>query len=248
METTLADGTKTSYKYGGVSTNILSDSRSGTSGLIRIPLWTGTISGWAFYADSYGEASNMSSDKLSFALSVEETLFKTSINLFARKYPTDDTSHHHLMGAEIKRTILDADVYAQCIAQVKSADDVFKRHDVNGFSEIVTTAGLYKWWDKHDPHFGFNFEAQDIYFPETSNHNRCLAYDVGLKRLGKRKNIKVGASGYHSITDKKGYVKPGIIFSALLPHADWENGLRIDYGYGSPKFTFGSYLKLTLNY
>jgi len=250
------------YKYGGVSTNILADSRSGTSGLIRLPLWTGTLSLWGFYADSYGEATNMSSDKLSFALSIEETVLKTSINLFARKYPniapdgswytSENRTQFHLIGGEIKRTILDADVYVQCIAQVKSAGDVFKRHDINGFSEIVTTAGLYKWWDKSDPNVGFNVEFQDIYFPETSNHNRCLAYDAGLKRLGKKKNIKIGASGYHSITDKNGYVKPGVIVSGLFPHANWENGVRIDYGessvYTSPKLTFGSYLKISLNY
>lgn len=252
----------TAYKYGGVSTDILSDSSSGTSGLIRIPFWTGTISLWGYYADSYGSASSMSSDKLSFAVSIEETIFKTSINLFARKYPNvapdgtvytaENRTQFHIMGAEAKRTIFDADVYAQCIGQVKSAGDVFKRHDIKGFSELVATAGLYKWWDKHDPNVGFNVEFQDIYFPETSNHNRCIAYDAGIKRLGKRKNIKIGASGYHSITDKNGYVKPGVIITGLFPHAEWDNGLRIDYGesssYVSPKYTFGSYIKITLNY
>ena len=251
----------TGYKYGGVSTNILSDSRSGTSGLIRIPFWTGTISGWAFYADGYGSASNMDTDKMSFAISVEGTIWKTSINLFARKYPNVDTSGNAytesnrilpVVGAEIKRTIFDADVYAQGIGQVKSAGDIVKRHNIEGFYELVFTAGLYKWWDKHDPNVGFNVEYQDIYFPSTANHNRCIAYDAGIKRLGPKHNIKIGVSGYHSITNENGYVKPGVILSGIFPHADWENGVRIDYGesssYVSPKLTFGSYIKITLNY
>ena len=245
------------YKYGGVSTNILSDSRGGTSGLVRVPLWTGTISAWAFYSDNYGTSSSMDSDKMSFALSVEETLWNTSINLFARKYPnalanSSDKKKFNEVGLELKRTVLDADIYAQGIGQVKSASDIVKKHDINGFYEIVFTAGLYKWWDKHDPNFGFNLEFQEVYFPATANHNRCIAYDAGFRRLGRRHNIKIGVSGYHSILDKNGYIKPGIILSGIFPHANWENGVRIDYGesseYVSPKFTLGSYLKISLNY
>lgn len=250
-----------SFKYGGLPTNIISDSRNGTSGLIRIPFWTGTISALALYSESYGSVSNMEAGKMSFALSVEQTFFKTSLNLFARKYPSLDSSGvaisetnkiRPVVGAEIKRTIFDADVYAQSIAQVFERKTLIDEHSIKGFGSIVNTVGLYKWWDKHDPNFGFNVEYQDVYFPTLEEHSRCMAYDVGLKRLGKSKNIKIGASGYHSFTKKNGYVKPGIIFSRLIPHATWENGVRVDYGesdsFVSPKLTFGSYIKITLNY
>ena len=249
------------YKYGGVSTDILSDSRNGTSGLVRIPFLTGTISGWAYYADTYGSASNMDTDKMSFAVSLEETILKTSINLFARKYPsvdntgtayTDENRTLPIAGAEIKRTILDADIYAQAIGQIHSVGDVVKRHDINGFGAIIMTAGLYRWWDKRDPNVGFNVEFQDSYYPPLESHTRVIAYDAGIKRLGKNHNIKLGVSGYHSFTANNGYVKPGIILSGIFPHATWENGVRIDYGesssYVSPKLTFGSYIKITLNY
>lgn len=249
------------YKYGGISTNIISDSRNGTSGLIRIPFWTGTISAIALYNESYGAASNMSAGKMSFALSVEQTFFKTSLNLFARKYPSLDKNDVELSesakirpvaGAEIKRTIFDADVYAQSIAQLYDRKTLVDERSVKGLGSIVNTVGLYKWWNKHDPNFGFNVEYQDVYFPITETHSRCMAYDVGLAHLGKKKNIKLGASGYHSFTKKNGYVKPGIIFSGLIPHATWENGVRVDYGesdsFVSPKITFGSYIKITLNY
>ena len=139
------------YKYGGISTNIISDSRNGTSGLIRIPFWTGTISAIALYNESYGAASNMSAGKMSFALSVEQTFFKTSLNLFARKYPSLDKNDVELSesakirpvaGAEIKRTIFDADVYAQSIAQLYDRKTLVDERSVKGLGSLVNTVGL----------------------------------------------------------------------------------------------------------
>lgn len=261
--TTSFDLSKSEEKFVGISTNILSDSIDGTSVLLRLPLWTGTISAIALYQ---GSDANMNMKDMSYAGSIEMTLFRTSINVFGRKNPSDISettdvftsggvtyNSPHQLGIEIKRTIFGADVYAQDISQFKSVRNLKNAlKDKNTFEQHLITAGLYNWWDKHDPNVGFNVEFQQEYVPLSNNVYRRVYVDAGLKRLGPKKNIKLGVSWNHQFTDNIGYVKPGIIIANIFPHCDWDTGVKVQYGtsddYVSPKITLGTYLKLTLDY
>ena len=86
----------------------------------------------------------------------------------------------------------------------------------------------------------------------TSTKNaHALAFDGGLKKLGKNHNIKLGVEYSHNITNKTGYIKPGILVSGIFPGCDWKNGVKWDYGKDLPasgKWTIGTYFTLALDY
>ena len=268
---------------GAENTNILFDSGKGTTFMLRIPVWTGTITGLAMYQ---GKDSQPSFEDMIFAASVEMVIQKTSFNVFGRGgdkesyiykkrednpkdsegvYYIDDTVNlGPLLGLEVKRTILGADIYGQGLCRFYSNEkfnQAFKQtiHS-DSFHQIVFTGGLYKWWDAKDPAVGFNIEYQmacKFYDEKTgeysgkANTSHRIAFDGGVKRLGPNHNIKVGVELNHNITDNTGYIKPGVIISGLLPNCDWKNGVRWDYGepYTSKgKWTFGTYIDLSLNY
>ena len=74
-----------------------------------------------------------------------------------------------------------------------------------------------------------------------------------MAKLGPAKDIKVAAQWNHNITDKTGFFKSGIIFSRIMPHCDWRNGVKYEYGAESNKFrkyklTIGTYLTINLDY
>ncbi len=263
------------YEVGGENTNILSDTGSGTSLMLRIPFWTGTISALAVYT---GSSSTPNFDEMFFAGSVELVVKKVSINLFGRKenVETGETLGP-LLGLEMKRTIFDADVYGQFLARTdndEAFEDILKGDaDYKNFQQFIFTGGLYRWWDKHDPNFGFNIEYQGacaLYTVEEENPyysyipgqeqykevlqttiNHRIAYDVGVKRLGKNHNIKIGVEGSHDLSDKTGYVKPGIKISGIFPYCDWNTGVKWEYGESLPtqgRFTIGSYISLSASY
>ena len=234
----------------GIDTNILSDSINCVTVMVRIPVWTGTITGVALYR---GSATDIEMSDMSYAASMEMTLGKTSVNLFGRKNPNEERNNPHVLGIEAKRTIFGTDIYAQDISQFHSVRGL--KHaftDKTTFTKHLFTAGLYRWWDAFDPNIGFNVEFQGEYVTESGNFYRRIYFDGGVKRLGPKKNIKVGVSWNHQFDDHTGYVKPGVIISGIFPHADWDTGLKIEYGdspsYQAPKYTFGTYLKLSFGY
>ncbi len=239
-------------------TNILYDSLNNISCLIRVPLWTGTVSGLAMCPTS-ADINTLDFDSLVFAGSVEMTVLHTSLNLFARKNPkkTEPTAADRpKLGFEIKRTILGADVYGQAICNVVDWKHMFGS---GGIAQIVSTCGLYKWWDTDYPNIGFNIEAQDVYYKESSAHKMALAFDGGVKQRFFGKVWKFGVTVRHTLFDQTrdtrnyGTASFAINVSGLLPHADWENGLQIEYGekpwdFKVPRFTIGTRIKLTLDY
>ena len=262
------------YEVGGENTNILYDSGNGTTVMLRLPLWSGTLTGLAVYT---GSSSTPSFSDMYFAGSVEMVVKKVSINAFMRKETSDTGSTlGPMLGLELKRTILGADVYGQVLGRCDSDskfEDLFKGsvHRTN-FQQFVYTAGMYKWWDKHDPHVGFNVEYQGTYSiykklnPDYGNVSGAeqyldeiedeefvnrIAYDVGIKRLGRKQNIKIGIEGSHNLNQKEGYVKPGFKISGIFPYCDWTNGVKWEYHEYLPKtgrLTFGSYLTISITY
>ena len=262
--TATSDKKKEFDEQGAENTNILADSSAGTTMMFRIPVWTGTISGLGVYT---GSSTSPSFDDMIFAGSVEFVFGKTSVNLFGRKETkkTGETKGP-IIGLEEKRTILGADVYAQELARFNNDstfNQVFKGHvNKSTLQQLVFTGGLYKWWDAKDPAVGFNIEYQGTCRFETVSevYNgydiiHRIAFDGGVKRLGPAHNIKIGLELNHNITEKSGYIKPGVIVSGALPNCDWNTGLKWYYGKvgdsalpKSGKWELGTYLSLALNY
>ena len=93
-------------------------------------------------------------------------------------------------------------------------------------------------------------------------YSNTIFLDAGIKFLVNGKSVKVGSEWRHYVEDKKGYVKPGISISGLFPHAEWNTGVKIEYGENestilsengkvitdSVKYTFATSIKLTLDY
>lgn len=247
-------------------TNILYDSRDYISGILKIPFGNHTITGIAMYDE---ETSNKQpgTKNMSLAGSAEFIVFGTSLNFFGRRFPLveddgKDNSKLPIVGAELKRTVLGFDVYGQAMGRIADGSDAKKIftsrfQDLSAFKRIISTAGVYRLWSNSAPYVGFNFEFQNIYRPNPSDSEEFFtnrfAFEFGMAKLGPDRNIKVGLQWNHNINDGTGYVKPGVIFSRIMPHCDWRNGIKYEYGEESTSFnkyklTIGSYLTITLDY
>lgn len=275
------DNSSKSTDYAAIkaqNTNILSDSGSGTTFMLRVPFWTGTITGLCLYN---GSSSQPSFEDMKFAGSIEFVVAKISLNFFARKETEKEgtpvnvstgknengtDAQGPLFGFEAKRTILGADVYGQALCRFDD-DEKFKQifkgsiHK-DSFERMIFTGGFYKWWDAKDPAIGFNLEYQgDCIFNHLSGayagHELVhrLAFDGGVKRLGPKHNIKVGLELNHNITQNSGYLKPGVIISGIFPGCDLNTGFKWFYGkYGANslkktgRWEIGAYFDLDLNY
>ncbi len=152
--------------------------------------------------------------------------------------------------------------------------DLYSRDSI---SKSILTAGFYRLWDSFYPHIGINAEFQWLYYPndtysytytdegwvedkddsgeyivahEAGDSVQRLILDFGLSKLGPSKNIKFGAQWSHDFTTDTGYLKPVLIISRVFPHCDWRNGFKWEYDRNEDynKFTFGSYLKFSLDY
>lgn len=222
---------------------------------LRYPWSFGTIS----FATTGNQSASLQPDNVNYYGSIEVSLFNTNINLFA-KHPErasakdangvidENKKKNNLVGLELKRTILGFDVYGQGIAKIKSIKNI---NHSEGYQYIVATAGLYRLWDSFDPNIGFNFEYQHEYNPATpEKHFDRLAFEGGVKRIGKRKNMKVGIISHYNITEKHGFSGLTFIVSGICPYADWNNKFAVGYGskYQSPIFMFSSAITLSLSY
>ena len=73
-----------------------------------------------------------------------------------------------------------------------------------------------------------------------------------MSKLGPNRDIKLGFQWNHDITNRIGFVQSGIIFSRIMPHCDWRNGVKYEYGdttsFNKYKLTLGSYISITLDY
>ncbi len=254
-------------------TNILYDSLDHMSGIIKIPVSNHTFTGLAMYRGGTGNDSPGTKD-MSFAGSAEFIFFNTSINFIGRRFPIKDSEivlqkpelhKNSILGLELKRTIFGFDIYGQGLGKLSENEDaslrkVFKSKfdDLTAFEKIISTGGVYRMWTGKTPYFGFNFEFQNIYTPEPEEDkkffvNRFASY-MGIAKLGPNKDISIGVQWNNNITEKTGFVKPGINFSKVLPHCDWRFGAKYEYGYDelvkgySTKLTLGTYITISMDY
>lgn len=260
-------------KEGFLHTNILYNTQEAVSAMIRIPVWTGMISGLAYYTKSLV---NPTFEDLFIAGSVEMTVFHTTVNIFGKKsqhvsrddddVKGDETTYMNkkrmylpMLGVEAKRTILGFDVYAQ---------DIIKLEDWRSFKPYINsvTAGFYKLWDNFTPNLGLSFEFQNaINFIEHAVHNRyCL--ELGVKRLGKNGDMKVAVRWTNNHIDQiiassndsvetinkimKGNIKLIFIKSGIWSHCDWENVFEFNYNdfTGEKNIKFVTSLKIQADY
>ena len=236
--------------------NIFSEDGAPYSLQIRYPWSFGTLT----FATTVSNVESLELDSFNYYGSIEVSVLNTNINLYAKRpekksgkdadgNQVPDKTKNNIFGLELKRTILGFDTYGQILARVKDYSNL--THST-GYDYITGTFGLYRLWDSFDPNIGFNIEYQHEFNPALSPRNiDRIAFEGGLKRIGPKKNMKIGILSHFNITEKYGYSGLSYIISGVLPYADWTNKFAV--GYGSkytegPVFLFSSAISLSLDY
>ena len=234
--------------------NIMADTNGQLNAEVRFPWSTGTATFVGAY--NYALLSDSPSYRdITYALSIEQTILHTSVNLFGKKYGqsevVDNVHKSPLAGLEIKRTFFGYDAYAQGVAAFADYKHFYKKQ---GIGNVVATAGFYKLWDGFDPNLGINIEYQYKWIPNAAAdakvHNHRIALQGGIKRMGKNKNLKLGVDWDHNFTSRDGKVTTAFIIDGVFPYASWKNAVSVEYGpaVGKTKFTIGSIISLSLDY
>ena len=260
-----ADGFATGAKYQGYlwrtgplyASNIFAEDSAPYSMQLKYPWSFGTFT----LAATSNTVSSIDKDTFNYYGSLEVSVLNTNINLYAKRpeknsgkdkdtgEPIEDKWKHNIFGLEVKRTILGFDTYAQGIARVK---DFKNLNHSTGYKYITATAGLYRLFDSFDPNIGFNIEYQHEFNPELEPRNiDRIAFEGGVKRIGPRKNMKVGVISHFNFTEKYGYSGFNFIISGICPYADWTNKFAVGYGKkyeNGPVFLFSSAIALSLDY
>ena len=248
-------------------TNLLYDSREQISGIFKIPVGNHTFTALALYNVNSASGNSPGTKDMSLAANAEFVLLNTSLNFFGRRFPmtygTNSNDHQlTVAGLEFKKTVFGFDMYGQTMGRVLSGQKAVKKmftskfSDWSSFNRIISTGGIYRIWNDTAPYVGFNFELQNIYRPEPGDGERFftnrIALHFAMSKLGPNKDIKIGTKWSHNIDEKTGVVEPGIIFSRVLPHCDWKNGFKLQYGdstsYEKYKLTIGTYLTISMDY
>ena len=243
------------YQDDAMYTNIVYDSRDYISGTVKFMFFNQSISGLAMYDPDSSGTSPKTKD-MSLAINGEFVLFNTSLNLLLRRFP-DDSEKQTIFGFELKKALFKFDLYGQALAHLADASSLkkivtSKFNDFSAISKVVGTAGTYRVWDDlFSRKLGFNFEYQLIC--NKANEDKYVhrfASDVGLSKLGPKKNIKIGGKWNYNITTKEGLWQVAIFFTNVLPHCDWRNVAEYKYydSSSSNKLTLGTYLNITLDY
>lgn len=233
--------------------NVLFDSSNYYSAMVRIPLWTGTLTAMAMYPISGTWPNKITYKDLSYAFSAEMIFLKTSFNLFARFFERTETIKDirpHLYGLEVKRTILGVDFYLQGMMQAKH---ISQMGNIKGYDVFVATTGIYRYWDLKDGHrIGGNFEYQYAFLPHNYEmHINQIKFSGAISRMGKNHKIKLAVSMEHNFARKNGYVDLGWQYSDIFPFANWNIATKVEYGgkfADIPKITLGTSINFNFNY
>lgn len=252
----ISAGLKSSETVGGY-TRILSESAtSDTSGQVnidvRFPWSTGMVKVLGAYNQKEVAGIEPSAEDITYGVELEQTIGHTSVNLFAKKYGENvetslDVHKHPSAGLELKRTIFGFDTYIQSVASLANYKKPYAKE---GYERVAATAGFYRLWDAQDPNVGINLEYKYVWVPgaETA-HNHQIAYEGGIKRLGKNKNFKIGVNGAHNFTTQSGNAKLALLISGIFPYANWTNAVSVDYVKGvSFKPAVASIIAIDLDY
>lgn len=237
-----------------LTTNIVADSINCVSGTMVVPLSFVTLTGMALYNPNkhseYSKTNPPSFEDISFAGSMEFTFLQTAINFYGRRTAQSEVIRDkddviigitNVVGAEIKRTFFNFDWYAQDTCQLKGLK--------NKPASNIVTAGFYRLWED----FGLNAEGQYVYDIDTKSSVYRICLDMGIRRVGPRRNLKLGIQWRHDssfvknwneINEKKKnsgekcWIKIGLIKSNILPHCDWKNGIELFYDTASRPYFY----------
>ena len=233
------------YSTGPLFTSISAGDGSPLCVDIRYPWATGTLT----FATTGSFNGQIDPNSFNYYGSLEFSVLNTSINLFARKpQKAKDAPHSLIGGIEAKRTILGFDTYVQGIIRANNIKLITSR---TGYDYGVATVGIYRLWDGFDPNIGFNIEYQFEYSPNADiKMQHRLAFEGGLKRIGKSKNMKIGVISHFNISELHGFSGLTFNVSGLIPYADWSTKAAVGYGrkYSGPVFMMSTGLSLALDY
>jgi len=234
--------------------NVMSDTNGKLNAEFRIPWSTGTATFVGCY--DYTKASTSPNYKdITYAFSIEQTIGHTSVNLFGKKYGQNEkvkgVHKSPLAGIEAKRTFFGYDAYAQAVARLSNYKEFTSK---DGYESVTATGGFYKLWDSFTPNLGINIEYQYAWVPGAENtdnpvHNHKIFLQGGIKKIGKKKNMKGAVEWKHNFNSKDGSVTAAFIIDSLFPYASWKNGVQVDYTSASkPKVTLGTTISISLDY
>ena len=232
--------------------NVMSDTNSYLNAEFRLPWSSGTATMVASY--NYAKLTTSPSYKdISYAASLEQTIGHTSLNLFGKIYGhserINEVHKNPLAGLEAKRTFWGYDAYLQAYTSIADFKQLNKKE---GYQTLTATGGFYKLWDSFEPNLGINIEYQYIWKPAATDdyeHNHLIFLQGGIKRIGKKKNMKGALEWQHNFNTSAGLVKAAFIVDGLFPYASWKNGIEVDYSKSAkPKFTLGTTISISLDY
>jgi hypothetical protein len=207
--------------------NILSDSVNGASIGMSFNLFNTNFSAIVLSQMSWGGGAVPSFSNLSFAGSVERVFGKLQLNLFGRKWASEDINHKNpVIGLESKINLWGFDLYNQTISHIKFDFDKFENTQ---FDKLYFTVGLMKDWDT--PRIGFIVEYEWIYYDKTLNPTMKDSHKLFFKGLVSRlfkSTSKIGLEFEHDFVKNSGVITPGYIYYAL-PHTDVKFGIPITY-------------------
>lgn len=236
---TSSSGSENKYgnSYSGTMyTNLMIDSKDQLSLQLTFPWSSGSATLLALYnINNLGNSfASLDIKDLSFAASIEQTFWHTSVNLFMRTYGQKEMINNNgeqvhkrpAFGIEAKRTVFKADLYAQELIRV--ADFKNLNHS-SGYERNILTLGAYRKWDFNVCDFGINAEYQFQYAFTEKASTHLTAVDAGVSKLGPKQNMKVGVAWNQNYSENSGDVSLVFQVSKLIPFADIKNVLQFYY-------------------
>lgn len=264
-------GNEEDKKYTGpLYTNILSDAGNYFVGEIRYPWSKGTVTG-VVLCNYRGLGAAPGLKTLGYAFSSEMAIPHFCMNVFGRVFSPYEQQNYidynneeyskrknPLAGVEGKLSVGGWDMYAQEILKVKQKS-IYNRDKatVNGafpitfYEQSILTCGFYKLWDKYDPNFGINIEYQLENVPgfNSNVYRNRIAAELGIKRMGRNKNLKSVFTWNHNFDEKYGQVSGSFIVGGAFPYADWQNTVYATYGQGGKvQMKIASTISMDINY
>ena len=210
-----------------ITNNILSDSVNGTSIDLSFNLFNTNFTGVVLSQLNWGGGTTPGFSNLSFAASIEKVLGNLQLNLFGRKWASQDPAHKSpLIGLESKINLWGFDLYNQTISHINFDFDNFKNTSLD---KLYFTLGLMKDWE--NPRIGFILEYQWIFYDKTLHPTAKDSHKLHFKGLVSRlfnSTSKIGLEFEHNFVTNKGVITPGYIYYAL-PHTDIKLGIPFSY-------------------
>lgn len=207
--------------------NILSDSINGTSIGFSFNLFNTNFSGIVMSQVNWGGGISPEFSNLSFAGSIERVFGNLQLNLFGRKWATEDSNHKNpVIGLESKINLWGFDLYNQTISHIKFDFENFSNTTLD---KLYFTLGLMKDWE--NPRIGFIIEYEWIFYDKNLHSDKKDSHKIHFKGLVSRlfkSTSKIGLEFEHDFVENKGIITPGYIYYALA-HTDVKVGIPITY-------------------